>query len=258
MVQERNEIILELKQLSKYVRGQTLLKDINLKVPEGEILGIVGPNGAGKTSLLNLISGQIQPSKGSIVFRGRDITDWPPHRRCHAGIGRTFQIPRPFPEMSATENLLIGLWFGKEGGVAEAQQLDQAQSLLELVGIPHKAETLGRDLTLSEQRRLEVARALATGPRLLLLDEIAAGLSPKAVKQVVKLVEKLQAQGLTLVLIDHFLNLTMEVSHRLIALDQGEKIMVGPPLEVIHHPEVVSAYLGTRENQEMEEVSYGT
>jgi branched-chain amino acid transport system ATP-binding protein len=121
------------------------------------------------------------------------------------------------------------------------------------VGLPHKADTLGRDLTLSEQRRLEVARALATGPRLLLLDEVAAGLSPKTVRQVVKLVEKLRQQGLTLLIIDHFLNLTLEVSDRLVVLDRGEKIMEGPPQEIIRHPEVVGAYLGTRRTSKPKE-----
>ena len=140
------------------------------------------------------------------------------------------------PSASASANLA-------EHDVISRQQ---AVEFLEQVGLPHKADTLGRDLTLSEQRRLEVARALATGPRILLLDEVAAGLSPKMVRQVVTLVEKLRQQGLTLLIIDHFLNLTLEVSDRLVVLDRGEKIMEGPPQEIMRHPEVVGAYLGTR------------
>jgi branched-chain amino acid transport system ATP-binding protein len=222
-----------------------VLVDIDLHAREQEIIGIVGPNGAGKTTLMSVIAGQTRPTRGSIFFQGQEITAWPPHRRCRQGISRTFQIPRPFPEMTAWENVAIGLRFGKpdrHDGFSRPQALE----FLEKVGLTHKADTLGRDLTLSEQRRLEVARALATGPRILLLDEVAAGLSPKMVRQVVTLVEKLRQQGLTLLIIDHFLNLTLEVSDRLVVLDRGEKIMEGPPQEIMRHPEVIGAYLGTR------------
>jgi branched-chain amino acid transport system ATP-binding protein len=150
--------------------------------------------------------------------------------------------------MTALENVLMGFWFGKkeQAGSLGADR-DQARELLSLAGLVHKETIRARELTLSEQRRLEVARALATRPHLLLLDEVAAGLSPKAVKQAVYLVERLQERGLTLLIIDHFLNLSLKVSHRLVALDQGEIIASGPPKEVIRHPEVMAAYLGTRE-----------
>jgi branched-chain amino acid transport system ATP-binding protein len=237
--------LLELRQIEAIWGPQRVLLDINLKVEEQKIIGIVGPNGAGKTTLMSVIGGQTHPSRGSVFYQGQDITSWPPHRRCRQGIARTFQIPRPFPDMTAWENIAIGLSFGK---LDKQAILSRQQSLefLEQVGLPHKADTLGRDLTLSEQRRLEVARALATDPRILLLDEVAAGLSPKMVRQVVILVEKLRQRGLTLLIIDHFLNLTLEVSDRLMVLDRGEKIMEGPPQEVMRHPEVVGAYLGTR------------
>lgn len=238
--------LLELRHIDAFQGAQRVLRDISLQAGEQEIIGIVGPNGAGKTTLMSVIAGQTRPSQGSIFFQGQDITAWPPHRRCREGISRTFQIPRPFPEMTAWENVAIGLRFGKphrDDGFSRQQALE----FLEQVGMPHKADTLGRDLTLSEQRRLEVARALATSPRILLLDEVAAGLSPKMVRQVVTLVQKLRYQGLTLLIIDHFLNLTLEVSDRLVVLDRGEKIMEGPPQEVMRHPEVVGAYLGTRQ-----------
>lgn len=237
--------LLELRQIEAIWGPQRVLLDINLKVEEREIIGIVGPNGAGKTTLMSVIGGQTHPTRGSVFYQGRDITSWPPHRRCRQGIARTFQIPRPFPDMTAWENIAIGLSFGKldKNAIFSRQQ---SLEFLEQVGLPHKADTLGRDLTLSEQRRLEVARALATNPRILLLDEVAAGLSPKMVRQVVILVEKLRQRGLTLLIIDHFLNLTLEVSDRLMILDRGEKIMEGPPQEVMRHPEVVGAYLGTR------------
>ncbi len=237
--------LLELRQIEAIWGPQRVLLDINLKVEEQKIIGIVGPNGAGKTTLMSVIGGQTHPSRGSVFYQGQDITSWPPHRRCRQGIARTFQIPRPFPDMTVWENIAIGLSFGKLDKKAVFFR-EQSLEFLEQVGLPHKADTLGRDLTLSEQRRLEVARALATDPRILLLDEVAAGLSPKMVRQVVILVEKLRQRGLTLLIIDHFLNLTLEVSDRLMVLDRGEKIMEGPPQEVMRHPEVVGAYLGTR------------
>ena len=244
--------LLELRHIDVTWGAQRVLVDIDLHAGEQEIIGIVGPNGAGKTTLMSVIAGQTRPTRGSIFFQGQEITAWPPHRRCRQGISRTFQIPRPFPDMTAWENVAIGLRFGKpdrHDGFSRPQALE----FLEKVGLTHKADTLGRDLTLSEQRRLEVARALATGPRILLLDEVAAGLSPKMVRQVVILVEKLRQQGLTLLIIDHFLNLTLEVSDRLVVLDRGEKIMEGPPQEIMRHPEVIGAYLGTRRTSKSKE-----
>jgi branched-chain amino acid transport system ATP-binding protein len=237
--------ILELRHIEAIWGPQRILLDVNLHAGEQEIIGIVGPNGAGKTTLMSVIGGQTQPTRGTIFFQGQEITAWPPHRRCRAGISRTFQIPRPFPDMTAWENVAIGLSFGKPGR-RDGFSRGQAMEFLDEVGLPHKADTLGRDLTLSEQRRLEVARSLATNPRILLLDEVAAGLSPKMVRHVVTLVEKLRQRGLTLLIIDHFLNLTLEVSDRLVVLDRGEKIMEGPPGEIMRHPDVVGAYLGTR------------
>jgi branched-chain amino acid transport system ATP-binding protein len=237
--------LLELRHIEAIWGPQRVLVDINLEAREQEIIGIVGPNGAGKTTLMSVIAGQTRSTRGVILFQGQDITAWPPHRRCREGISRTFQIPRPFPEMTAWENVAIGLRFGKPHR-HDGFSRQHAVAYLEQVGLPHKADTLGRDLTLSEQRRLEVARALATSPRILLLDEVAAGLSPKMVRHVVSLVEKLRQQGLTLLIIDHFLNLTLEVSDRLVVLDRGEKIMEGPPQEIMRHPDVIGAYLGTR------------
>jgi branched-chain amino acid transport system ATP-binding protein len=237
--------LLELRHIEAIWGPQRVLVDINLEAREQEIIGIVGPNGAGKTTLMSVIAGQTRPTRGTILFQGQDITAWPPHRRCREGISRTFQIPRPFPEMTAWENVAVGLRFGKPHR-HDGFSRQHALTYLDQVGLPHKADTLGGDLTLSEQRRLEVARALATSPRILLLDEVAAGLSPKMVRHVVTLVEKLRQQGLTLLIIDHFLNLTLEVSDRLVVLDRGEKIMEGPPQEIMRHPDVIGAYLGTR------------
>jgi len=240
---------LELHHISVQFERQSALRDVSLVVEEQEIVSVIGPNGAGKTTLFNVICGQLKPAEGSVYFKGCDITLWPAHRICHAGVARTFQIARPFPEMSVLENVLIGVWFGKKKQQRSLFPAEEAKELIHLVGLSHKSHSAAKHLTLSEQRRLEVARALATKPRLLLLDEIAAGLSPQAIKEAVELVKTLRKRGLTVMLIDHFLALTSKVSDRLIALDQGEIIVEGNPGEVLQSAEVVAAYLGERQQK---------
>jgi len=246
MVAATRKISLELDHVSIDFNGQKVLHDISLAVEEQEVVSIIGPNGAGKTTLFNVICGQARPASGSVYFHGSNITRWPPHKICRAGIARTFQIAKPFPEMTALENVLIGCWFGKKEQLSPLQQHQESEHLLSLVQLSSKSNTPARELTLSEQRRLEVARSLATKPRLLLLDEIAAGLSPHAIMEATELVKSLNNSGLTVILIDHFLALTSKVSDRLIALDQGEIILEGKPAEVLQSQEVVSAYLGER------------
>ncbi len=244
--------VLEIHHLVVRFGTRTVLRDVSFAVHEGEIVSLIGPNGAGKTTLFNVVCGLVQASSGDVIFMGRPITGWAPYRVCQAGIARTFQMARPFPEMTAEENVLIAMWFGKGSSRSgrTVSDRDAALEWLRLVGLEEKRHTLGKELTLSEQRRLEVARALATRPSLLLLDEIAAGLSPYAVNQAAQLVLSLRERGMTIVLVDHFLNLTARVSDRLVAFDQGEKIVEGSPHEVLHHPEVLSAYLGEREAAE--------
>jgi branched-chain amino acid transport system ATP-binding protein len=250
MVTAADENCLELRHISIGFGQQKVLKDINLAIGEQEIVSIIGPNGAGKTTLFDIISGGKRPTEGAVLFRGKDITGWPPHRICHAGIARTFQVARPFQGMTALENVLIGTWFGKRKAVISRQMRNEALDLLQLVGIGSKAETPAKELTLSELRRLEVARALGTRPQLLLLDEIAAGLSPQAIQRSVELMRTLRDRGLTLVIIDHFLTLTAGASDRLVAIDKGEIVIEGKPGEVLKCPEVVSAYLGERQPRE--------
>jgi branched-chain amino acid transport system ATP-binding protein len=201
---------------------------------------VVGPNGAGKTTLFNIIAGALRPDSGEVFFLKKRVTAARPHVLSRMGLARTFQQPRSFPGMSALKNVLVGTLFNRR--LTEEEGL----ALLELVGIAHKANTPGRDLTLSEQRRLDLARALATGPKLLLLDEVAAGLSPIAVERAVELVERVRERGLTVLVVDHFLSLTLKVSDRIIALDHGKLIAQGPPEEVMNHPAVLSAYLGVQ------------
>jgi branched-chain amino acid transport system ATP-binding protein len=243
--------VLQLQEASKTFNGIYALKNIDFTMYEGEIVGLVGPNGAGKTTLFNLISGRLRPTSGKILFEGRDITGVKPHAVCKLGISRTFQSSRPFPGMTTLDNVLAGRVFGKGFSLHIRPEDEQtAHELLEVVGIAHKAETLAADLTLSEQRRLDLARALATRPKLLLLDEVAAGFSPVLVKQAIRLINRVRERGVTLLIIDHFLNLSLKVADRLLALDHGEKIAEGPPDIVMRNREVLRAYLGIRYQDE--------
>jgi branched-chain amino acid transport system ATP-binding protein len=246
--------LLELKGLSKQFGDLWALKGINFSMREGEIIGLVGPNGSGKTTLFNLISGRHRPTSGGIFFAGREITGLTAHEICHVGISRTFQSSRPFEGMSVLENVVAGRAFGKGFHLrTRPEDLDIARDLLEVVGISHKAESHAADLTLSEQRRLDLARALATRPRLLLLDEVAAGLSPVAVKRAVELVRRVRQRGVTLFIIDHFLNLSLRVSDRLLALDHGEQVAEGVPNEVMRNRDLIRAYLGLRHREDKED-----
>lgn len=239
--------LLQLKSLSKTFDDCCALNHIDLEVSEGEIVGLVGPNGAGKTTLFNLICGQHRPCSGNILFEGTDITSFKPNKICRMGISRTFQSSRPFPRMSTLQNVLVGHIFGKGFSFHTfIEDIQMAKELLEIVGIAHKADTPAGQLTLSEQRRLDLARALATRPKLLLLDEVAAGFSPVLVKQAIQLINRVRERGVTLLIIDHFLNLSLKVSDRLLALDHGEKIAEGPPHVVMRNRDVLRAYLGLR------------
>ena len=240
----KNEVCLDLQDIQIHFEQVPVLRDINLSLRENEIVSIIGPNGAGKSTLFNIICGLTRPSGGRILYHDEDITRWPPHRICHAGIGRTFQIARPFAGMTTLENVMFGLCFGKPKVGKWFLERKEALRLLDLLQLSHKADLPARELTVSELRRLEAARALATQPKLLLLDEIAAGFSPQVIGQWVELVKTLRDQGLTLLIIDHFLSLTAKVSDRLIALHHGIIIAEGEPETVLACPEVVSAYLG--------------
>jgi branched-chain amino acid transport system ATP-binding protein len=237
--------LLELKSVSKHFGELWALKEIDFSLNEGEIVGLVGPNGAGKTTLFNVITGRQRPSSGRIHFGDKDITFCQPHTIQRLGISRTFQSSRPFGKMSALENVLVGRIFGGEFHLfVRSTDIETARQLLELVGLSHKEQALAVELTLSEQRRLDLARALATEPKLLLLDEVVAGFSPVAVKKAAELVDRVRQRGVTLFIIDHFLSLSLRVSDRLLALDHGEKVAEGTPQKVMRNREVVQAYLG--------------
>jgi branched-chain amino acid transport system ATP-binding protein len=246
------QVCLAVRQVKKIFGDQTVLRDVSFSLPEGEILGLIGPNGAGKTTLFNIISGWQQPAAGSVVFFGQETSSWPPYRLSRAGLARTFQVPQIFPEMSARENVLMGAWLRREHPPLP-QAHEEADRCLSLVGLLEKGHARARDLPLPQQRLVELARALATGPRLLLLDEIAAGFSQSALQRLTAGLLKLRDQGLTLLLTDHLFSLLEAVADRLLALDRGEIIAQGTPAALLHHPEVVSAYLGTRCGSDAEE-----
>ncbi|MBT8406997.1 MAG: ABC transporter ATP-binding protein [Deltaproteobacteria bacterium] len=242
--------LLRLEALSKKFGDHWALKEIDFSIGQGEIIGLVGPNGAGKTTLFNLITGRHRPNSGRVFFADKDITSCRPHEIQRLGISRTFQSSRPFAKMNALENVVVGCVFRAEFHLfTRDTDIDTAKQLLELVGLSHKAVTPAGDLTLSEQRRLDLARALATQPRLLLLDEVVAGFSPLAVKQAAELVRRVRERGVTLFIIDHFLSLSLRVSDRLLALDHGEKVAEGNPREVMRNREVIRAYLGMRHEE---------
>ena len=238
---------LEVRGISKQYGDHCVLEDITFSLSEGEVLGIIGPNGAGKSTLFNIIAGWLLPARGEVLLWGKNVTGWPPDRLCRRGVARTFQVPQVFPEMSVLANVMLGSWFGRESPPREAQARETSRVMLEMVGLADKEDIPARKLTLMQQRLLELARALATGPKLLLLDELAAGLSLKAVNQLTELILQLRDQGLTLLLTDHLLNLVLPVSDRLLALDQGKIIAQGLPQALINDPQVEHAYLGTRD-----------
>ncbi|MGQ9687630.1 MAG: ABC transporter ATP-binding protein [Desulfobaccales bacterium] len=243
---------LEVRGLSKRFGNREVLRNIAFTLGEGEALGIIGPNGAGKTTLFNIIAGSLSPSQGEVVFDGQTVTNWPPDRLCRAGLARTFQVPQVFPDLTVLENVMLGAWFGREPCRGEDEARDRARELVNIVGLEERETTRARNLTLMQQRLLELGRALATRPKLLLLDEVAAGLSLKAVKQLTNLILRLRRQGLTLLLTDHLLHLVVPVSDRLVALDEGRIIAQGPPQDIIHDRRVEAAYLGTCEAAEEE------
>jgi branched-chain amino acid transport system ATP-binding protein len=233
--------LLEVERLSKRFGGVRAVHEVGFVLEEGELLGIMGPNGSGKTTLFNLIAGALRPDGGRIRLRGRDIGGLPPHRVCAAGVARTFQLVRPFAGLSALENVLVGRLYGRaRGGDAEAE----ARRFLGLVGLADRANVPAARLTLIDRKRLELARALATDPQILLLDEFMAGLNPSETASAMNLIRDLVAGGTTVLMVEHIVWAMMDLSRRIIVLSAGEKIADGPPHAVAADPAVVDVYLG--------------
>jgi branched-chain amino acid transport system ATP-binding protein len=234
--------LVELRDVSKSFGSVRAIEKVSLGLGEGEALGVVGPNGAGKTTLLSVIGGSLRADRGQVLFDGTDITRLPGHDHCRAGIARTFQIPRPFAGLTAYENVLVGATYGRgDRGAAH----DACVWALERVGLLRRANSLAASLTLLERKRLELARALATRPRVLLLDEIAGGLTEPEVNQLVATVEDLRRQGLSIVWIEHIVHALLRVVDRLVALAAGRTLIEGDPRAVIASAELRDVYLGS-------------
>jgi branched-chain amino acid transport system ATP-binding protein len=217
--------------------------NISIGVEEGEILGLIGPNGAGKSTLFNLVAGTYRPTSGRIRFEGRDITRLPPAVRCKLGIARTFQVVKSFETMSVLENVVVGALVRH---VSTRAAREEAYRVLDVTGLMRRAEANARDLTPPEKRRLEVARALATQPKLLLLDEVLTGLTPAEAQKGVELVRKIRQLGVTVVMVEHVMEVVMPLVDRAIVLDLGRVLVEGAPQAVVRDPKVIQAYLGDR------------
>jgi branched-chain amino acid transport system ATP-binding protein len=235
-------MLLEVAGLSKSFGSIVVADDLDLVIAPGEAVGIIGPNGAGKTTLFNLIAGGLSPGGGSIRFDGRDLSRTPPQERCRAGIGRTHQIPQPFEKLTVFENLLVGAVHGRRRTEREAAQ--SCGEILERLGLLKRANTLAGSLTLLERKRLEMARALATAPRLLLLDEIAGGLTEGECLELVATIREIRSTGVAILWIEHVVHALIAVIDRLVVLNFGRKIAEGAPQQVMRLPEVHQIYIG--------------
>jgi branched-chain amino acid transport system ATP-binding protein len=233
---------LVIRNLSKRFGGLRAVQDVSFTVKENETVALIGPNGAGKTTSFHLVTGFHRPDSGSVSAFGRDITGLKPHEICALGLARTFQVAKPFGAMTVLDNVMTGA-FLRDRHIAVARE--KAREAIEFVGLSAREQTAAKDLTTIDQRRLEMARALATQPRLLLLDEVMAGLNPAEIDAAVALVGKLSQRGLTIVIVEHVMRAIMAVARHIVVLDHGQKIAEGSPKEIVENPEVIRAYLGS-------------
>ena len=237
-------MILEVTNLIKAFGGLVAIKDLDLAINQGDVVGLIGPNGSGKTTSFNLISGYLAPDEGHIKFNGMDITGLKPHKICQHGIARTFQLTKPFSGMTALQNVMVGKMYGGESSGRIGSVAEECEKLLTFVGLGGKGAVTAQTFGTVERKRLEIARALATEPKLLLLDEMMSGLTPAEMEDALKLVKAISNSGITLIVVEHVMKAILDVSTKLVVLNHGEKIAEGEPQAVVKDQKVIEAYLG--------------
>ena len=242
MQNENMQSILSIRGVTKRFGGLVALKDINFEVKKGEVVGLMGPNGAGKTTLLNVIAGEYAPDAGAITYNGRNITNLPPYKVCHLGIGRTYQIPQPFVTLSVQDNLLASAVFGRQLKMKDAVVEDNM--ICDLVGLSEKKDTIAGMLPILSLKKLELARALAQKPELLLLDEVAAGSSEVEIPKILKVIRDIRDMGITIIIIEHVMKVLTNVVDRIVVIDKGVKIAEGEPSAIMCDSKVIEAYFG--------------
>lgn len=239
------EVLLEVKGITKRFKGLVAIDDASFDIREGEILSLIGPNGAGKTTLFNVISGIYKPNSGTVIFEGEDITGKKLHEICRMGVGRTFQLVKIYSGLTVLENVMLGGLYGTKNRRKRASSRQTACELIKMVGLSEKkGNLLPIDLTLIDRKRVELARALATEPTLLLLDELMTGLNPTEIRKTLQLLGRIRDNGVTVFLVEHIMKAVMAISDRIIVLHHGKLIADGPPEQIAHDEQVVNAYLG--------------
>jgi len=237
-----DEPILSVSGITKRFGGLVALKDVSFDVRKGEVVGLMGPNGAGKTTLLNVIAGEHPPNAGMIRFKGQDITSWPPHQICRLGIARTYQIPQPFVTLSVRENLQVSAVFGRRLKRTTAELEDE--KIFELVNLSEKKDTLAGNLPILSLKKLELSRALACNPELILLDEVAAGSTEVEIPQILATLKEIRKTGITIVIVEHVMRVLVHAVDRIVVIDKGMKIAEGDPNTVMNDSKVIDAYFG--------------
>jgi branched-chain amino acid transport system ATP-binding protein len=221
------------------------IRNVAFDVQAGEIVGLIGPNGSGKTTLLNLITGFLKPNSGTVTFKGENVTGFSRSHMCQKGVARTFQLVKPFLDLTSLQNVMAGRVYGHAPTKNLKTAAEESQELLKRVGLLDKADVMAKDLTLMQRKRLELARALATEPRLLLLDELMAGLNSGEADEACLLIQQIRTSGITILIVEHIVKAICGLSDRVVVLNMGEKIAEGVPQEIIHNPQVIDVYLGT-------------